>query len=272
MDPSLTALSDDGIPSYEESLQQGVSWGPSTDSKNTTVQETPLSLNQQLSDVRAHRISSILKAYIDPLLQSQALAGLYKTTLVLVPSNVTPLQRAVLSANDDSDVIESSSDTVSHDSAETVVGFPSTDYVKLVRLHGEEYVLEFWRQPAVIAELNSALGARLQASGHRLVKLQSPTGQQTAAISPTSPEPSRAKKGFFRRSSGKASNASVISQSSPIVNPESNWRLPQEKAVDPGHVKVEVGLQDICLRVVTEMGLYETRNGKAVVIHINIGS
>ena len=272
MDPSFTAPSDDDIPSYEESLQQGASQGASTDSKNKTFQDPPLSLTQQLSDVRTHRISSILKAYIDPLLQSQALAGLYKTTLVLVPSNITALQRSALSAKDDSDVIEGCGDTVSNDSGEAVVGFPSSDYVKLVRLHGEEYTLEFWRQPAVIAELNSALGARLQASGHRLVESQTPTGRQTAIIGPTSSQTPKAKKGFFRRSSGKASNASVISQSSSMVNPESSWRLPQEQAVDPGHVEVKVNLQDICLRVVTEMGLYETRNGKAVVVNINIGS
>ena len=269
MESSLTDSNNDMIPSYEESLKQGASRGPAFESKGESRYYATGSLTQQLSNVRTQRINTILASYIDPLLQSQALAGLCKTTLVLVPSNITALQRSSLSGAND--IVEGSGDNIGHDSGEAVVGFPSADYVKLVRLHGEEYVLEFLRQPAVINELDGALKARLKATGHIVTDSSPATVPQSPVVSPTSTESPKPKRGFFSRRAGKPENVPSEPQT-PASTSESTWRLPQDETILTGHVRVKVGLQEVCLRVVTEMGLYETRTGKAVVVNMEIGS
>lgn len=48
--------------------------------------------------------------------------------------------------------------------------------------------------------------------------------------------------------------------------------MPSSASLGAGQVRVKVGLQDVCLRVVSEMGLYETRTGVAVVVGVEIGS
>ena len=266
MDPTIICADDEIVPTYEESVEQGAFSKSSSNTKLHYHSRPAASLTQQLADVRTYRINSILTAYIDPLLQSQALAGLFKTTLVLVPSNITALQRPSSTGFGVRDVIEGSGDAISNDDREAVIGFPSEDYIKLVRLHGDEYTLEFWRQPAVINELEAALKARLQASGHRLAGLEE-AEKPAAAIIPSPAESPRTKRSFFRRTSKTAAAPSITNP-----EPEGNWRSVKETALDPGHVRVSVRLQDVCLRVVTEMELYETRTAKAVVVGIEIGS
>ncbi|MCJ1406155.1 hypothetical protein MMC19_000220 [Ptychographa xylographoides] len=247
---------DEAIPTYEESISQGAIGGPATESKTDTQSGQPAFLPGQLSTVREQRINNIIQAYIDPLLQEQSLSGLSKTTFVLVPSNTSTLQSPKKGSHD---IIEGTGDSLSHDNQESIVGFPSADYVKLVRLHGAEYNIEFWRQPAVIKELDSALKARLQASGHRMADDSPPQ-----PVSPAVPDPPKAKRGFFGQ---KPKPAPVASQA-----PINNWRFAEGARLDPDHVRVKVGLQEVCIRVVTDMGLYETRTGKAVVVNIEIGA
>ena len=257
------------IPTYEESLQQGAGAGSYSDSKeDVSSHASPLSLTQILSNARSQRITAIMKAYIDPLLQTQAQAGLFKTTLVLVPTNSTPLQHPIDSFEDSSDIIEGSGDSISNDTKEAVIGFPSEDYVKLVRLHGNDFTLQFWSQPKVVEELDSCLKARLQASGHRIADTPAPPVPPPMPTSPRN-EPAWAKRGFFGRKTSE-----TPSPASPKPNPlaEGTWRYVPEEAVLPGHVRTKVGLEDVCLRVVTEMGLYETKTGKAVVVRIEIGT
>lgn len=256
----------ESVPSYEESIPQGAGAGSTQAPKDKPEHESSQSLTQQLSNVRSHRIKAIISTYIDPLLQAQSLSGLFKTTFVLIPSNAHSFQRTCQAGTGLSDIIEGSGDAISNDSHEVIVGFPSQDYVKMVRLHGEEYTLEFWRQPIVIRELDTALKARLQASGHSIAETGA-SRQQSQATSPPVESP-KAKRGFF----GRKSNATQ-SVPPPTLSPVSGggWRFEEEDVLDPGHVRVKVGLQDVCLRVVSEMGLYETRTRKAVVVNIEIG-
>lgn len=259
-------FNDDDVPSYEESVQQGAALGTTPASKGNRQGGQPQSLTQQLSNVRSHRINSIISTYIDPLLQAQSLSGLLKTTFVLVPSNTHSLQRSQ-ATNDSSDIIEGSGDAISNASHEAVVGFPSQDYVKMVRLHGDDYTLEFWRQPAVIKELDTSLKARLQAGGHSIAGTGAPSQQSPATPIPV--ESPKAKRDFFGR---KSKSAEAVPLPSPSLVSEGGWRFETQDVLDPGHVRVKVGLQDVCLRVVTKMGLYETRTGKAVVVNVEIGS
>ena len=169
-------------PSYEESSQ---SKARDESLKISDAQSTSISLPQQLSETRGRRINAIISSYIDPLLQSQASAGLSQSTLVLIPSNESSLQAP-------KDILEGTGNVVSRNAEESLVGFPSNDHVKLVRLHGEEYTSEFWRQAKVMAELESALKARLQAGGHQIADNSAPSQQQEAS----EPLPQK-KKGFF---------------------------------------------------------------------------
>ena len=83
---------------------------------------------------------------------------------------------------------------------------------------------------------------------------------------PTSPK--GPKRSFFsRRASEKTAPVSH-----PVVGSASAWSTPSSTSPGAGQVRVKVGLQDVCLRLVSEMGLYETRTGMAVVVGVEIGS
>ena len=45
-----------------------------------------------------------------------------------------------------------------------------------------------------------------------------------------------------------------------------------ERPLSEGEVRIKVGVQDVCLRTATDMGLYETKTGKAIVIKIDVGT
>ena len=49
------------------------------------------------------------------------------------------------------------------------------------------------------------------------------------------------------------------------------WRSTNEVVVGPGQVKVGVKFQEVALRVENTMRLFETRNGKAVVVRVEVG-
>ncbi len=49
------------------------------------------------------------------------------------------------------------------------------------------------------------------------------------------------------------------------------WMATKVAAVSPGEVDVGVECRDVSLRVENEMGLFETRSGKAVVVRVEVG-
>ena len=54
--------------------------------------------------------------------------------------------------------------------------------------------------------------------------------------------------------------------------PNADWRtIQKEEILANGEVRVRVETTDICLRIENEMGLYETRTGKAVVVKVDVG-
>ncbi|MCJ1352369.1 MAG: hypothetical protein MMC33_002353 [Icmadophila ericetorum] len=248
---------DDSVPTYEESLQTGAMPPPNNNSKKTPYPESssqPQSLNHQLSQVRDQRINALIKAYIDPLVQKQVQSGLCKTTLVLVPA----LRPPPFSSHQIGEV----------DDGEAVVGFPSTDVIEYVRLQGVEYPLEFWGQASVLEDLEIALKARLQASGHRVA--ESTKVKDQGPMSPSA-ESLKSKTSFFRRKSEKsAMSASPSSPSS--TSTMASWKFVQEEKVPPGQVRVGVKLQEVSLRAATKWGLFETRTRKAIVVSVEIGN
>ena len=117
---------------------------------------------------------------------------------------------------------------------ETIVGFPSADNLTMLHLHGYENSVEFWRQLAVLQELGQQLRTHLRMSGYQVT-----------------------------RDSGASHQGS-----SP---PNAEWRTVQEKTLGDGEVRVRVETMEICLRAENDMGLYETRTGKAIVVKVNVG-
>ena len=145
-----------------------------------------------------------------------------------------------------------------------------------MRLKGAGYEMEFWRQTEVVRDLESSLQASLQASGHRVVECAKKTAPVPAApvLPEPEPEPSKAKKGrFFRRSSNrKAEEVPEPSLAPPLSSPGSLYQVVvPEEPLREGEVRVKVGVSEVVVRTVSDMGLYGTKAGKAVVVGLEIG-
>ncbi|KAJ9192808.1 hypothetical protein DTO164E3_8159 [Paecilomyces variotii] len=140
---------DEAAPAYEESLDAS-RFTHSEEKKDMSHFAPSLSLGKQLAETRARRIEDMLETYVNPLVFSLGQTGLYKTTFLLVPSNVTVLQTNRMSKETE------------------IIGFPAGCPASLIWLIGEEHTLEFWRQPAVMKELESCLKQHLIGTGHSL--------------------------------------------------------------------------------------------------------
>ncbi|KAF6228367.1 hypothetical protein HO133_008097 [Letharia lupina] len=205
---SKSDASSDGLPSYSESV------------RSPQQNHSPSYLPQNIAAARTSLISSLLTTYITPHLHESALSGLASTTLILVPSNVSSLQPP--------------GETGSKGASETIVGFPSSENLTMVRLHGQENSLEFWRQLAVMQELGQQMRTHLRNSGHRVIG-----DNETSLQGPKSPN--------------------------------ADWRTVPKETLGNGEVRVQVETMDICLRTENDMGLYETKTGKAVVVKVDVG-
>ncbi|KAH0542044.1 hypothetical protein FGG08_003509 [Glutinoglossum americanum] len=276
-------LTEEPIPSYEESVRStpqksdvpekgdspDVADAQGTKSRafvNQTVASLQGKLPTQITSVREQRIQTLLDSYVQPLLDEQGLSGLYKTTFILVPSNVAPLQGG--NSPSVTDDIEGST------TEDIVVGFPSEDFVKLVRLKGAENKLEFWRQPAVVDQLGRQLKAHLYGGGHKLV-YEEPLPNADAEVLP--PMGGSTRSLFGRRGSKLAELDRLEERRLERGLFRGGWRAPNElpsgrQKLEPGEIQVDVSVSDVSLRVVTDMGLYETKTGSAVILTIEVGS
>jgi hypothetical protein len=254
-------------PSYEESVSSPPPLRNAQDSKSSLPlpQAPQAPLPSHLTETRTQRITSILSTYIDPLLISQGASGLYKTTFLLVASNDPSFQSQISS--------------YSTPKEPEIVGFPADEIVKIVRLKGEENNLEFWRQPPVVAELESALKSRLAASGHRLeqtygetvTQVEQPSSEETHAVS---------KKPESRSFWGRSRDKQKSSPTEPfIVDRKLGWRAEEPQhdntpkgKVPTGLVRATVRWRPVSTRVENDMGLYETKNGTGLCVSIEVGS
>ncbi|RWQ95890.1 hypothetical protein C8Q69DRAFT_271006 [Paecilomyces variotii] len=250
---------DEAAPAYEESLDAS-RFTNSEQKKDMSHFAPSLSLGKQLAETRARRIEDMLETYVNPLVFSLGQTGLYKTTFLLVPSNVTVLQTNRMSTETE------------------IIGFPAGCPASLIWLIGEEHTLEFWRQPAVMKELESCLKQHLIGTGHSLEGTmdeastritERPEDDNNMQIS------TAAKKSFWGKTNTRSisrkdhGDAETI-HSRPELRCQNAGYL--DSAVPPGKVRVQVQLKDICLRVQTEMGLYDTRKGPALCLSIEVGS
>ncbi len=139
--------SSDGLPSYSESLADSISSMPSF-----------LFYSQSQSAARTAIVSELIRNHVTPHLHVNALSGVSQSTLIIVPSNVSALIPPV-PTNIDSKDAQSKPDAFP---GEIIVGFPTSENLNIVRLRDEEHTLEFWRQPAVIREVEERLRETLQ--------------------------------------------------------------------------------------------------------------
>lgn len=201
-----------GPPSYSESL---------TDSTSPASSFSFYPQNQ--SATRNTIISNLIRTYIEPHLDSNAHLGLSQSTLILIPSN-SPALIAPKNASSDSKDPQSESEAFP---GEVIVGFPTSENIALVRLRGHEHTLEFWRQPAVVGDLEQRLRGTLRSDGLEV---------------------------FIRTSS------------------DAQWRHLEEKALGEGEARIGTEIKEVCLRIENQLGLYETRTGKALVVRVDFGS
>ncbi len=213
----------------------GLSSGDLPSYSESLSYESPVSLPQNLASVRTARIHSLLETHINPHLLDTTRAGLSSSTLVLIPSDVPSLTPSF--------TIDSTDGLTQQVSfrGEEIVGFPDVRKLTLIRLQGQENSFGFWTQLPVIKELERALQAQL--------KRENDDSHVNESMLPARPE----SRGWFRK------KASSVPQQ----------KIEKVKASKSSKVKTEVELQDVSLRTENAMGLYETKNGKAIVIRVD---
>ena len=177
---------------------------------------------QNQSATRNTVISNLIRTHIEPHLHSNAILGLSQSTLILVPSSSTALIAPQKTSNDSK---EPQSESKAFP-GEVIIGFPTSENIAIVRLRGDEHALEFWRQPAVIGDLEQRLSELLRSDGLEVL---------------------------IRTSS------------------DAQWRHLEETALGQGEARVGTEIKEICLRIENQLGLYETRTGKALVVRVDFG-
>ena len=204
MEPS----SSDYLPSYNESLTKfALPFAASLQDQSTSRQAT---------------ICDLIEGYILPYLGKAFFRGLSQNTLIFVPSNVSALipPTAAISESKDTQKIPDAFP------GETIVGFPTSENLTLIRLRGDKQTIEFWCQPSVIGDVEQ-----------RVREILIRDGLEVSARSPSHVQ----------------------------------WSLHEEKPLAPGEARVGVEVREICLRIENQLGLYETRSGKALVLRVEIG-
>ncbi|EDU41308.1 hypothetical protein PtrSN002B_001362 [Pyrenophora tritici-repentis] len=203
----------------------------------------------QLSSIRTRQIHSVLNAHIIPLIEERATYGIAQTTIALLPSDI-PLPEVPEKS-------EFSFDDTSSDSAPVqVIGFASEDEPRVVRLDGHMNRTEFWRLPAVIEELEQVLSQSLNASP--VLTGAAPVQERAEEITPT------------RQSSRRTLLSRVMPSLGPeLRSPSGNPEVGVRRQNCAGTVVVRARLEEICLRTVSEFGLYDTMSKQCVIVRVD---
>ncbi|KAE8362904.1 hypothetical protein BDV27DRAFT_146579 [Aspergillus caelatus] len=245
---------EDAIPSYEESVRSSTTQAPPYNMRP----DVAAPLHRHLDASRVQRVHSLLEQYVDPLLAEQGSSGLYKTTFIFIPSNVTSLQPREKTS-------------YSTPKAPEPVGFPTSTVVKLVQLEGEAHTMEFWRQPAVLRELESSLRARLAASGHHVEgqdENEIPTSaKETQSLKSNKESKPKQKKSLWGRLTGTSEAV--------IVDRKLGWRAEPEETtgrkLSRDQVRAVVEWKEVCLRVENDLGLYDNCNAPGICLSVEVG-
>jgi len=139
---------------------------------DSSYMDPPLTLSQRLQASRsdlnkrnAEVIGKFIRDYIEPLLKVQAISGLSKTMYWFVPPD-TEQAKLAKSMAQSQNMVEGFGG--SEKAGPWISKCTTKEYVKVIRLIGHEYSLEFWQQPAIVKELKQTLELRLRANGEKL--------------------------------------------------------------------------------------------------------
>ncbi|KAF3923330.1 hypothetical protein ABW21_db0203462 [Orbilia brochopaga] len=209
------------------------------------IQSEPLTIQQKIALAVEERLTNLLMEHILPLVEGQATSGIYNGAFILVPSNSATLQKpsvAFHSAYDPGSSYEQPEDQVMSLSASNLALFK---YVKLVRLAGVGNTVQFLTQGQVIEELKKQLKARLQ--------LPDPPPPPPPVITqPVSPPPR--KKSMWGW--GRSFSSDKVAPIAPITPPP----VPRGP--------IEIRIEEVSMRRMNHMGLYETATGTVLVVEI----
>ncbi|OCL04773.1 hypothetical protein AOQ84DRAFT_110374 [Glonium stellatum] len=229
------------LPSYEESI------GNIVPEQDFPV-ETPKGqkILDQLTVTRTQQILSVIEESIYPRVEHQAVCGIAKTTVALIPSDA---------------MVSQGEDTKSEFGFENnqtgrieLPSFPSGEDVQRVQLEGPMNRLEFWKQQGIVRELERLLHQRLNVSSQH----QPPDPQLKA---PETRPLKHSKRGFFSRRSNNSSPQTTQPLDRPGVVAEENEAQAQ--------VHVHANLEELCLRTMSQFGLYETMTRQCIVVRVN---
>lgn len=208
----------------------------------------------QLTLSRAQHIQSVIDTHILPLVEQQASYGIAHTVIALLPSDIPlpPLKEKS----------EFSFESTNPTEPTEIIGFPSEEQPKVVRLEGRINRTEFWRPQAIIVELERVLRESLNASP-RLRSPDSPTRSMAMRRDFQHPvveqrEGQSAKRSFFGKMGSR------------LGGPSKNGEDIGEKQMQAtGLVLVTVRLEEVCLRTVNDFGLYDTLSRQCVIIRVD---
>jgi hypothetical protein len=199
----------------------------------------------QLSTARTTHIQSVIERHIIPLIEERVTYGIAQTTIAMLPSDI-PLPAV-------EEKSEFSFDTSDAKPVE-VVGFSSEDEPKVVRLEGQMNRTEFWRPQVVIVELERLLSENLNTNP----VLMSPRGKEAG-------REDTPQKHSMRGLLSRVMPSLGPEQRSPSGNPEVGV-----KQLNQGReVVVKARLEEICLRTVSEFGLYDTMSKQCVIVRVD---
>jgi hypothetical protein len=126
--------------------------------------------NQGQAELKKRNTEIIIKfivEHIEPLLEEQAVSCLSKTFYMFIPSGTEQSKLTdIIPAN--KDIMEGFGGGVT---AGSYISMCTTkEYVKVIRLIGQQYGLGFWKQPAIVKELEQSLKSRLKANGEKVAE------------------------------------------------------------------------------------------------------
>ena len=204
----------------------------------------------QLSTTRTRHIQSVISHSIIPLIQARTAYGIAQTTLALLPSDI-PLPPVA----EQSEFSFAAADTDTK--PVQVIGFSSQDEPQVVRLQGQMNRTEFWRPQLVIDELETLLTLNLNPPPPP--EHTTPTSCDAAAAGDSAPRHSR---------------RTLLSRVMPSLGPElrspgNNPEVGVAQIAQKGVVVVKARLEEICLRTVSEFGLFDTMSRQCVIIRVD---
>ncbi|KAL8690557.1 MAG: hypothetical protein Q9218_004022 [Villophora microphyllina] len=180
--------------------------------------------------------SNALPTRASALIDTYVLPQLSKdltTIVILVPSDVPTLAGALQS-------LSSKNAFTGARPGQNIIGFGSHEKPFIFRLTGADNWLAYWRHAAALQELENQLREELYAQGYQVAPCFPPVHSQAHIRIPGSHE--------------------------------ADWSYVESKALKEHEARITAKIDEICLRTQNEMGLYESRTGKAIIIKVEFGA